>query len=189
MTSQQPVQQPNEAYAIFCSMVDQAATQRLLGNLALVTQDKTVTGVHLLFQSPGGNIGDGVCLYNVFRAYPLPLTLYNAGAIMSVAAIAYLGAKTRKTSAHAIFNLHRSTFSPQAASAGTLESLAEAVLLEDKRTETILREHLSLTETQWKNLDRPGAGLWLSATDALQAKMATAIGDFAPPIGTKMFTF
>ena len=50
-----------------------------------------VAHVHLLFQSNGGTVGDGLCLYNFFRSLPISLTFYNTGSVASVAAIAYLG--------------------------------------------------------------------------------------------------
>jgi ATP-dependent Clp protease protease subunit len=186
MTPQQPLAQPTELWTTFCGNIDGGTVNRLLNALALATQNN-VTALHILFQSAGGIISDGICLYNALRTYPVPLTLYNAGGIMSVAVVAFLGAKTRKASAHAVFNLHRSTFSPQSASAGTLESLAEAVLLEDKRTEAILRRHMTLTDEQWKDLDRHSAGLWLTAEQALEATLVTEIGEFAPPVGAKIY--
>src|SRR4051794_30276298 len=96
----QPVAQ--EIYAAFAGQIDQGAVQRIFQSFAGAMTNK-ISGVHLLFQSAGGFIGDGVCLYNFFRAMPIDLTLYNAGSVCSAAVIAYLGAKKRKTSAYATF--------------------------------------------------------------------------------------
>src|SRR5215217_2667776 len=55
-----------------------------------------VAHVHMLFQSNGGTVCDGVCLYNFFRSLPISLTLYNTGSVAPVAVVAYLGAHERK---------------------------------------------------------------------------------------------
>jgi ATP-dependent Clp protease protease subunit len=72
---------------------------RLLGNLNGATQGG-VTELHLLIQSSGGMVGDGISLYNFFRSLPLDLHVYNTGTVASIAAIAFLGAKRRYTSAN-----------------------------------------------------------------------------------------
>src|SRR5213080_2998307 len=103
---------PSEVWATFAGPIDQAAVQRALSNLATAS-GTGVKHVHLLFQSLGGTVGDGVCLYNVFRALPFDLTLYNAGSVQSIAVISYLGAKRRKASTHATFAIHRTVGTTQ----------------------------------------------------------------------------
>jgi ATP-dependent Clp protease protease subunit len=110
-----------DAYGVFCGQIDQAALQRIFQNLSLATNPAlNIKSVHLLFQSSGGFVGDGVCLYNFFRSFPVDLTLYNVGSVLSIATIAYLGAKTRKASARAMFGIHRSIMTPQAATSADL---------------------------------------------------------------------
>lgn len=178
---------PPDVFGIFCGQIDQAAVQRIFQNLTIATNPSTnIKHVHLLFQSSGGFIGDGVCLYNFFRAFPVELTLYNTGSIMSIATIAYLGAKNRKTSANAMFGIHRSVMSPQAAFAGSLQAYAQALTLEDQRTEAILREHLRLPEGKWTSLQN-NADLTFLADEAVAIGLATEIGDFSPPPGSQIF--
>jgi ATP-dependent protease ClpP protease subunit len=93
-----PTPPPPEVYAIFCGGIDQAMAQKIVNNLTAASVQK-VKHVHLLFQSAGGYVGDGVFLYNLFRSIPVELTLYNVGQISSAGVVAYLGAKRRKTSA------------------------------------------------------------------------------------------
>jgi ATP-dependent protease ClpP protease subunit len=38
-----------------------------------------VNHLHLMFQTTGGDIGDGIALYNLFRALPITISLYNVG--------------------------------------------------------------------------------------------------------------
>jgi ATP-dependent Clp protease, protease subunit len=93
---------PSEVYAIFCSGIDQTSIQKIFLAVATASQNN-VKHVHLLFQSMGGNVPDGIALYNFFKTAPVDITLYNVGSVQSVAAIAYLGAKHRKSRARASF--------------------------------------------------------------------------------------
>src|SRR5260370_14594295 len=110
--------------------------------------------MHLLLQSNGGTVGDGICLYNFFKTFPVDLIVYKVRAVKSIAVIAYLGAKTRKTSARALFMLHRTSSPAQATMAVTLKGVAKSLTLDDQRAESILKESVTLLgNEQWSNLD------------------------------------
>jgi ATP-dependent Clp protease, protease subunit len=79
MATTNPPNPPN-VYLTFCSAIDQASVGRLLLALDVATQ-RNAQEVHLLFQSTGGTVGDGVCLYNFLRTLPVKLTLYNVGSV------------------------------------------------------------------------------------------------------------
>ena len=96
----QQLQPPNDVYGVFVGAIDQLAVGRL-ANAANVAFNNDVTHIHLAFQTMGGSVADGVALYNLFRAIPTPLTLYNIGSVASAGVIAYLGAATRAASTHA----------------------------------------------------------------------------------------
>src|ERR1700745_346826 len=128
---------PEEIHAIFCGGIDQANAQKAVNGLAQAMGGKA-KHVHLLFQSAGGYVGDGVFLYNLFRTIPIEITLYNAGQISSAGVLAYLGANSRVTSRTATFILHRSTKSPQFATATQLDHAAKTLVLDDERSEMIV---------------------------------------------------
>src|ERR1700693_5244975 len=135
----------HDVYAVFCGVIDQPSVQKIFSNLTATTNpNNKVETVHLLFQSTGGNVADGVCLYNFFKAFSVDLVLYNVWAVWSAAAVAYLGSKKRKTSARASFMIHRTHVSPQFAKAPALKAFTNTVALDDARTESILREHITL---------------------------------------------
>ena len=97
---------PTEVFATFVGLIDQSALQRIFAGLTLAMTNK-VRRVHLLFRTTGDTVGDGVCLYNYLRSLPIEISLYNVGTVASIGALAYLGAKVRKTSTSATFMLHR----------------------------------------------------------------------------------
>jgi ATP-dependent Clp protease, protease subunit len=175
---------PEEVYGVFCDAINQASVQRIFGNVATATQ-KGVKHIHLLFQSTGGLVSDGVALYNFFKTAPIDITLYNVGSVQSIAAIAYLGAKKRKTSACATFVFHRVTGNAQSAQAGALETLADGVVIDDRRLEAIMRDHINMSTEKWAILDK--GDLVFTAEYAVKAKIAQEIADFAPTPGLPIY--
>jgi hypothetical protein len=67
---------PSEIYAVFNGPLDQEAVTRIFKGLTAASTNG-VKQFHLLFQSQGGGIGESIALYNLFRALPFDLTLYN----------------------------------------------------------------------------------------------------------------
>lgn len=144
-----------------------------------------VKHVHLLFHSIGGFPSDGILLYNYFTALPIELTLYNAGSVESAATVAYLGAKNRKVSANAAFMIHKTAVSPQFATASKLKAATQSLVLDDERTEAILREHLKLSDDHWKHHEHHN--VWFSADEAVAVGLAHGVASFFPPKGTRIF--
>lgn len=178
-------QPPNEIYGIFSGDIDQSAVGRL-ANAAAVAGSNSVTHIHLAFQTRGGTVADGVALYNLFRAIPTPLTLYNIGSIASAGVIAYLGAPNRAASGHATFMIHRTTSPTFPMTSDRLHAMAKSVVLDDARTEAIYAlSKLDISAEQWAI--HKVADLWLSADEAKAAKLITEIKEFAPPKGTQLF--
>jgi ATP-dependent protease ClpP protease subunit len=181
------VDQPTEGkkvYGIFAGVIDQIAVQRLANMVSLASQ-QSVGQIHLLFQTSGGTIGDGVCLYNLFQASPAEIWLYNVGSVASVGVIAFLGADERRTNSHATFMIHKTTFSPIAATVDRLQSAANAAALDDQRVETILHSHIKLSQDKWDM--HKVSDLWLSADDAVEAGIAHDVGDFPSTMGEPIY--
>lgn len=175
-----------EIYAVFSGGIDQQSTQRIMHAIALATQDKSITKFHLMLQSFGGTVGDGICLYNFFKNCPLNLAIYNMGNVASSAAIAFVGARERIGVSSASFMLHPTHISPVAATGARLVSISDSILKDDARIEAVLRESLTFTKEQWSALQ--SRELWLDAEAALACKLIHTIGVFAPPIGSSIYS-
>jgi ATP-dependent Clp protease protease subunit len=179
-----PLSAVPEVYATFAGSIDQSALQRIFLGISGAMATK-IQRIHLLFQSTGGSVPDGVCLYNYLHSLPIEICLYNVGSVASIAAVAYLGAKVRRVSATATFMLHRTHVIPQSATAARLQAIGKSVTLDDERTEEILRKHLQLPDELWGVHEV--ADLWLSADEAVRYGLATEIAEFSPPFGTQLF--
>lgn len=177
MTTPKPAPQP--VYGTFCAPIDPGSAQRFAHWLDVASQGG-VPEAHILFQSTGGSVGDGIFLYSLFRALPFDLTLYNGGAVQSIASVAFLGAKHRRVSHSGVFMLHHTFFQGLPLDAEQTRIRGHTLAVDDQRTEAILREHLRLDAAMWDDLKRNE--LWFTAEEAVRVGFADAIGDFAPPL-------
>jgi ATP-dependent Clp protease, protease subunit len=175
---------PHDVYGAFADDINAANTSRIVNGItgAMATGNKHA---HVMFQSWGGIVGDGVMLYNFFNALTIDLSLYNSGQVASAAVIAYLGAKRRVASKTSIFMLHRSRNSPQFATASKLKSIVDTLTLDDKRTEDILKKHIKMPERLWRKFKE--YDLYITGEEAVEFGIATEVGDFAPPPGTQIW--
>jgi len=177
-------------YAAFAGVIDQLSLARIFQGFAGATNLQAPGGpfstVHLLFQSTGGTVGDGIALYNFFRGLPLDLHIYNVGSVQSVAAIAYLGAKHRHTSAHGTFMIHKTSFPAQAGlNAGGRKALTDAATAEDRRIEAIIKERAKIPEGRLV-LDAMGQ-VTFNAQEAVDFGIADDIREFEVPPGNQVF--
>jgi ATP-dependent Clp protease protease subunit len=170
--------QAKEIWVTFAGVVDLQVTRSFFDLLNKALIDR-VTKIHLLIHSPGGNVNDGVALYNYLRHYPVDIATYNCGYVASAAAIAYLGAKKRVVSENGAFMVHKTTSPPGfAGPIDRLKSVADSVAIDDSRVEAILRANIALTDEQWA-IHRM-ADLTLSAEQGIQCGFAHEIGYFMP---------
>jgi ATP-dependent Clp protease protease subunit len=180
------VPKPKDAYGFFFAEINQTTGQRLMDGISAASRDH-YDRIHILFQSTGGTIGDGISLYNFIRNAPLEVFLYNTGTVCSVATIAYLGAAKRFVSQHATFMIHRSK--PGAGTIPTYAGLKAAVKsleMDDKRTEAILKRHVQMDDQDWSELRH--SECWFTAVEAVRSGMATDIGEFSAPRGVMVYT-
>jgi ATP-dependent Clp protease, protease subunit len=176
---------PTAMYATLAGPVDAQMVQRVFGSMSIAVNNGIKT-VHLLLQSQGGFVSDGICLYNYFRKLPMKVVAYNAGSVMSVAVIVFLAAEKRKASSSATFMIHKTQIASGAGTtANQLRILSNSLSIDDQRTEKILREHTHLPESQWEARER--GDLNLTADEALGCGLVDAIEDFSTPEGAKLY--
>ncbi len=182
-----PEPESPEVYGAFCGPIDENGARDLIAALTVATAKRQ--NAHLLFQSSGGSVGEGICLYNFFRALPIELTIYNVGSVGSAAVIAYLGARRRIASARSIFMLHRTfTKSGETVPYMMIPGITKNLAMSDEHTESILRENIALPESMnWSDLDR--YDFYFSGAEAVQIGLVHEIGEFAPPAGATVWHF
>jgi ATP-dependent Clp protease protease subunit len=169
-----------EGYFTLSGDVNSDMVHRVFEAVADMNNDGLETA-HILLQSNGGYVSDGLCLYNFLANAPVNCVMYNGGAVASIAVILFLAGKQRYASETARFMIHKShaTASP-GSRPDALNIIVEGLRADDARTESILRKHIELTPEQW-GIHQYG-DLHLNARDAKASGMIDDVVDFAPEL-------
>ncbi len=178
-------QPPKDVYLTFAGLIDQHATGRIFGALDAAVNNG-VEMVHLLVQSLGGVVDDGIAVHNFITNLPLKVITYNEGTVQSIAVLLSLAGQLRKCSANASFLIHKSTFPFQnAVNAEMMRARAEAVESGDQKIDAILRSHMKMPDAKWTMRDR--MDLLINADEAKEFGLIHEIAHFAPPLGCQIF--
>ena len=95
----------NITYLSFSSEVSQKTTEALLGTCADLA-NKGADTVHLLFSTPGGNVLNGITVYNVLREMPFKLITHNVGGVNSIGNVVFLAGEERYAVPDSTFMFH-----------------------------------------------------------------------------------
>jgi len=179
--SEEQAKQRKEAWYTLSGDVNSDMVHRVFEAVAAMT-DEGIETAHVLLQSNGGYVSDGLCLYNFMANSPVEFVTYNGGAVASIAVTLFLSGTRRYASETARFMVHKShaTASP-GSRPEALAIIVEGLRADDARTESILRKHIELTPEQWSV--HQYSDLHLNSADAKTAGMVNDIVDFAPPKG------
>lgn len=177
------VQPIADVYAVFCGGIDFATSQKFANQLTGASANG-VKRIHLLFHTVGGFVTDGIFMYNLLRALPIEVILYNGGQVASAGVLAFLGTKHRKAAPNSSFLIHRSHNSPQFATATKLQNITKSLILDDTQSDAIFKEHLKIPRKTWKQLDH--LDVHISSEDALKFGLVDEIANFSPPPGAKV---
>jgi ATP-dependent protease ClpP protease subunit len=92
-------------YVSFSAEINANTTESLLSVMAVLINQKA-KAVHLLLSTPGGNVMNGLNLYNVFLGLPFELTTHNVGNVDSIGNAIFLAGSKRYATAHSTFMFH-----------------------------------------------------------------------------------
>lgn len=181
MSEDKAKQQVKEAWFTLSGDVNSDMVHRVFEAVSMMTEDGIETA-HILVQSNGGYVSDGLCLYNFLANSPIKIVMYNGGAVASIAVILYLSGTERYCSETARFMVHKShaTASP-GSRPDALNIIVEGLRADDARTESILRKCIELTPEQWAI--HQYSDLHLNSRDAKAAGLVNDVRDFRPPKG------
>ena len=95
----------NITYLSFSSEVSQKTTEALLGTCADLA-NKGADTVHLPLSTPGGNVLNGITVYNVLREMPFKLITHNVGGVNSIGNVVFLAGEERYAVPDSTFMFH-----------------------------------------------------------------------------------
>lgn len=101
----QPRPAPQTVYVLFTAQIDAKTSEALLGVMSnCATQG--VKHVYLALSTPGGDVVQGMALYNTLRGMPFELTTHNVGNVDSIGNAVFLAGKKRYACKHSTFMFH-----------------------------------------------------------------------------------
>ena len=180
------IDQPEpEIFGVFCGSILKDETERFI-SICLQTQfqNPKPVRIHILFQSWGGSVGDGVCLYNFIKNFPIEIVLYNSGQICSAGVMVYLGARKRVASKLSSFMIHR-TSNSVGGNFARLQKISEDLRFDDDRTHKIYSERTRLPADLWEECAQHD--IFFSGEKALEYGFVDELGEFSSPSGQLVY--
>lgn len=136
-----------------------------------------VDRIHLRLNSPGGDVFDGVTLYNAFRQHAAEVITHIDGLAASIASIIALAGDEVRIASNAFYMIHE----PTAGTIGTADELRQTADILDKVTAASLIP--TYARASGAEVDAIAAWMaaetWFDAEEAMAAGFATAIEDGA----------
>ena len=110
--------------------------------------------IYVLLSTPGGNVMNGLTIYNVLRGLPCTITMHNVGNVDSIGNMVFLAGDKRIACAQATFMFHGVGFeAPQLREKVLRERLA-SVLADQERIGSVIVERTNLTRKVVEGLFR-----------------------------------
>lgn len=147
MTAPPAITSPT-VYVSFSAEINAHTTESLLAVLAQQA-NQGVQEVYLLLSTPGGNVMNGMNLYNVIRAMPFKLTVHNVGNVDSIGNAVFLAGETRYACPHSTFMFHgvgMPTQPGQVLQMAHITELLANVTADEKRIASVVAERTTLTK-------------------------------------------
>lgn len=83
--------------------------------------------IHVLLSTPGGNVSDGITIYNTIRALPVPVVMYNVGNVNSIGNVVFQSGKRKVAAPSSSFMFHGVGFDIHKETRMELKELQEKV--------------------------------------------------------------
>jgi ATP-dependent Clp protease, protease subunit len=141
-------------YVTFSAEINPSTTESLI---ALLSQqiNMGIQEVYPLLSTPGGNVMNGLNLYNILRSFPIKLTTHNVGNVDSIGSAIFLAGHERYACPHSTFMFHGVAFDIPGQvrlEEKLLRERLQSVLADQNRIGSIIGERTRLKNRQIKNL-------------------------------------
>lgn len=143
-------------YVSFSAEIVPKTTESLIAVLG-EQANKKVDEVYLMISTPGGNVMNGLNLYNVLKAFPFKLITHNVGNVDSIGNAIFLAGTERYACQHSTFMFHGVGFDGKAGQRFEEKFLRErldGILQDQRRIGSIIRQHTDLDDRKIRNLFR-----------------------------------
>jgi ATP-dependent protease ClpP protease subunit len=104
-----PATAPTVAYVSFSAEINQTTAEGLLAAIGELV-GKGFKTIYLMLSTSGGNIMNGMTIYNVLRSLPVKLITHNVGNVDSIGNVIFLAGEERYATQHSTFMFHGVAF-------------------------------------------------------------------------------
>lgn len=144
-------------------------------DFAAALSDVTATSIDLRISSPGGDVFDGIAIYEALLRHPAKVTAYIDGIAASIASVIAMAADRRVIGRNSSFMIHDAS----ALCVGQSKDMRETAALLERISNNIadIYQHRTGLEdaTHWRSLMK--AETWWTGPEAVKAGLATEVGD------------
>ena len=140
--------------------------------------------IHVLLSTPGGQVSDGITIYNMIRALPVPVVMYNVGNVNSLGNVVFQSGKRKVAAPSSSFMFHGVGFKIQQGTRMELKELQEKVAA--LKNDQSLISDIMVKHTKLSSDDVDGLFLnmaFVGAQDALKRGITDEVTEINPPPG------
>lgn len=105
-TPQAPAPAAPTRFVSFLHPVNGPSVRALINTVTQIIQREQVKSIGLLISTPGGDVNEGVLLFNALRTLPVSITTYNVGNVDSIGNVVFLAGDQRVASPSSTFMFH-----------------------------------------------------------------------------------
>jgi ATP-dependent Clp protease protease subunit len=146
--------------------------------------------IYLAVSTPGGNVGNGIALYNFMRSLPIKITTHNTGNVNSIGNVIFLAGQERYAVPYSTFMFHGVGFDVQRGDRFEERNLREGlqgILADQNRIGSIIEERTNLNSRQVKQLFR--FAQTKDTTYAAKVGIIHELREFKIPSGSPVVSF
>ena len=166
----------------FNGPINPVTSSPLMGALANATNDG-YEEVHLLLNTPGGAVPDGIAIYNYIQSIPPHVIIYNIGCVNSIGNVVYQAGNTKVSAPSSSFMFHGVGFDITNARLEMKQLKEKVSSLENDQTliSEIIVRHTKLSAEDVDKLFLEMA--FMSAQEALKRGVTDEVRDINLPLG------
>ena len=179
---------PQRVYVVFTAEIVPQTVETLIQALSNLSQNR-VAEVYMAFSTPGGNVAQGITLYNFLRATRFNLIVHNIGNVDSIGNAIFLAADTRYACAHSTFMFHGVGFDRPAGryEEKGLREMLDGLGSDQRRIGNIIAERTTIPQDEAEGLFREAQTK--TAEFARERGIIHEIREFQLPVGAPVISF
>lgn len=178
--------QSDTVYVSFSAEINPTTAESLIATMARLANGGAKT-VHLLLNTPGGGVMNGINIYNVLRAMPFKLVTHNVGNVDSIGNAIFLAGEERYAVPQARFMFHgvaHSLQGQQVLDGPKLRELLDGLEKDEARIASVIAERTTISDTDASELFK--SAQVKDATEAVRLGIIHEVRDVNVPPGTRI---